>query len=329
MFALCGSNQTGQTALDASRVCSVADTSGFIAVFPSAVGNNWNLSSDVGFFSALIDTINSNYSVDLSRVYAGGMSLGGFMSHELGCKLPYRIAAIAPVAGTIQSSTISNCLSTAAPPVCYMHGTNDTRVSYNGVSQTLNFWNDRNQSNVSVDTIALPDIDTTDNSTVMKYMYRDETGVARVVFYKIINGGHTWPGMNHEYAHLGNTNMDINASQEIWNFVKDFSLDTSTTDINDISKNIPDHFKLFQNYPNPFNPITVISYQLSVGSQVTLKVYDVLGNEVATLVNEESAKGGAGSYEVKWNAEGFSSGVYFYQLKCGNFTETKKLILLR
>ena len=70
----------------------------------------------------------------------------------------------------------------------------------------------------------------------------------------------------------------------------------------------------------------MISYQLAVGSQVTLKVYDVLGNEVATLVNEEKP---AGTYEVTWNANGLSSGVYFYQLKAGEFSQTKKLVLMR
>jgi hypothetical protein len=90
-------------------------------------------------------------------------------------------------------------------------------------------------------------------------------------------------------------------------------------------------FKLGQNYPNPFNPITKIKYVIpSVGTQravsVQLKVYDVLGNEVATLVNEVKP---AGSYEVEFNASKFSSGIYFYQLKAGKYTEIKKMILLR
>ncbi|MHB8852947.1 MAG: T9SS type A sorting domain-containing protein [Ignavibacteriaceae bacterium] len=85
-------------------------------------------------------------------------------------------------------------------------------------------------------------------------------------------------------------------------------------------------YKLEQNYPNPFNPSTVISYQLAAFSHATLKVYDVLGNEVATLVNEEKP---AGNYEVTWNADNFPSGVYFYQLKADNFTATKKLLLLK
>jgi hypothetical protein len=85
-------------------------------------------------------------------------------------------------------------------------------------------------------------------------------------------------------------------------------------------------YSLSQNYPNPFNPSTVISYQLPVISSVTLKVYDILGREVATLVNEEKP---AGSYEVQFDASGLTSGIYFYQLNAGQYSETKKMILLK
>jgi photosystem II stability/assembly factor-like uncharacterized protein len=86
------------------------------------------------------------------------------------------------------------------------------------------------------------------------------------------------------------------------------------------------NFSLFQNYPNPFNPSTVIKYSIPTSEFVTLKVYDVLGNEVATLVDEQKS---AGTYQVSFNASGLSSGVYFYTLTSGNFMATKKLILLR
>jgi len=93
----------------------------------------------------------------------------------------------------------------------------------------------------------------------------------------------------------------------------------------------PERFMIYQNYPNPFNPLTVISYQLPVGSNIILKVYDVLGNEVATLVDEYKP---AGSYEFEFNShsgEGrkLTSGIYFYQLKTENFIETRKMILMK
>jgi hypothetical protein len=92
-----------------------------------------------------------------------------------------------------------------------------------------------------------------------------------------------------------------------------------------------DNFQLYQNYPNPFNPITKINYSVpSVGAYrntpVQLKVYDVLGNEVVTLVNEEKP---AGDYEVEFDGTGLTSGIYFYQLRAGDYTDTRKMILLR
>ncbi|AFH50501.1 Peptidase S8/S53 subtilisin kexin sedolisin [Ignavibacterium album JCM 16511] len=92
----------------------------------------------------------------------------------------------------------------------------------------------------------------------------------------------------------------------------------------------PTEYKLEQNYPNPFNPTTKIRYSIpNVGTGLalsTLKVYDILGNEVVTLVNEEKP---AGYYEIEFNATELSSGVYFYRLQSGNFTQTKKMVLMR
>ncbi|MEK9138586.1 MAG: T9SS type A sorting domain-containing protein, partial [Bacteroidota bacterium] len=100
----------------------------------------------------------------------------------------------------------------------------------------------------------------------------------------------------------------------------------------------PNRFQLEQNHPNPFNPVTTIRYSLpsqsissaqervGVGSYVTLKVYDVLGREVATLVNEVKQPG---TYMVQWDAAGLASGMYFYRLSTTNFVQTRKLVLLR
>ncbi len=86
------------------------------------------------------------------------------------------------------------------------------------------------------------------------------------------------------------------------------------------------NYFLYQNYPNPFNPTTTINYQIPELSFVTLNVYDVLGSEVVTLVNEEKP---VGSYEVVWNAKELPSGIYFYTLRAGSFVETKKMILMK
>lgn len=92
------------------------------------------------------------------------------------------------------------------------------------------------------------------------------------------------------------------------------------------SNNIPYKFILEQNYPNPFNPSTIIGYQLPVSSNVTLKVYDLLGREVATLVDEFKPEG---SYKTTFNALELANGIYFYELRARNYSETKKMIFLK
>jgi hypothetical protein len=86
------------------------------------------------------------------------------------------------------------------------------------------------------------------------------------------------------------------------------------------------HFNLDQNYPNPFNPATTISFSLSSRSFILLKVFDLIGREVATIVSEELS---AGNHSRQWNAADLPSGIYFYRLQAGTFTETRKLVLLR
>ncbi|MAT56659.1 MAG: hypothetical protein CMF23_01650 [Ignavibacteriae bacterium] len=94
----------------------------------------------------------------------------------------------------------------------------------------------------------------------------------------------------------------------------------------EITQNLPSKFMLEQNYPNPFNPTTSIEYSVPSSEYVSLKVYDVLGNEVASLVNENK---NAGSYRIDFNASTLSSGVYFYKITAGNYTETKKMMLIK
>jgi len=119
----------------------------------------------------------------------------------------------------------------------------------------------------------------------------------------------------------GNNLADLQANteiaQSIWNSV--------IVSVEEQSEN-PISFILGQNYPNPFNPTTSIQYTISNRQFVNIKVYDALGKEIATLVNQEKP---AGTYEFEWNAIDIPSGVYFYQLKTGSFVQTKKMTLLR
>jgi polyhydroxybutyrate depolymerase len=342
VFNLHGITLSAQQQMDYSRMNEVADTAGFIVVYPNAFNASWNCgisyvthnTNDVGFFSALIDTLANNYSIDKERIYSCGFSLGGFMSYRLACQLSNRIAAIADVAGVMAKSLLNNISTLHSMPVLKIHGTADQIVPYNGksdwcsVQQTLNHWTSFNQCNPP-DTTSIPNIDTLDGCTVQKIKYTFCSDSVEVIFYKVIDGGHSWPGGDKQHLVLswgtiGTTNADINASELIWNFFKSYKLSEPT----EVKEYIPtpSEFVLLQNYPNPFNPSTKISWQSSVSCWQTLKVYDVLGNEVATLVDEAME---AGYHAVDFDASDLPSGVYFYQLRAGNFVETKKMIILR
>lgn len=98
------------------------------------------------------------------------------------------------------------------------------------------------------------------------------------------------------------------------------------TSVTENNSNSPSDFFLYQNFPNPFNPYTVISYRLSVSNLISLKVYDILGNEITTLVNQKQP---AGNYRVSFKSNNLSSGIYFYKLTAGNFSETKRMVLIK
>lgn len=102
--------------------------------------------------------------------------------------------------------------------------------------------------------------------------------------------------------------------------------DTTLTNVRQLSSNVPENFSLSQNFPNPFNPKTIINYELQITDHVVLKVFDVNGKEVATLVNEKQS---AGSYDVEFDGSFLASGVYFYRIEAGEFTEMKRMIILK
>jgi len=144
------------------------------------------------------------------------------------------------------------------------------------------------------------------------------------------DNGISWTEVNEGLTHLNIRSLLITTNNYLFagttnGFVCSRPLSEMITNVTE-TRNILSAYNLFQNYPNPFNPSTKISWQSPVGSWQTLKIYDVLGNEVVTLVNEYKP---AGSYEVVWDANNYPSGVYFYQLRSENIFKTKKMILVR
>jgi polyhydroxybutyrate depolymerase len=237
VFNLHGYGSSALQQMMYANMNAVADTAGFIIVYPDAVGKRWNSGigdsprwptpniDDVGFIDALIDTLQNEYAIDLDRVYACGMSNGGFMSFKLACELSQRIAAVASVTGVVSDSTALNCTPPVAVPVMYIHGTDDPTVPFNGTlgwysaNETVSHWVNLHGCFAS-DTLAIPDRNTLDGCSVTKIAYTDSLGNEDVVFYQVTGGGHTWPGSAFDLPRAGNTNRDINASDVIWRFFK-------------------------------------------------------------------------------------------------------------
>ena len=232
---------TAEQDMNYTQFYKVADTSGFIVVYPSGVPN-WNSGiadnkkwpatgvDDVRFINALIDSLSSEYSIDPGRVFACGYSNGGFMAYRLACQLGNRIAAIASVGGIMSYSVATNCNPTREVPVLQIHGTADWWVPVNGsegwhsVDETVSYWTTFNNC-TNADTILLPDLSLPDSCVVEKISYTNCTGNCEVIYYKVLQGGHTWPGAGSPgFSHEGFVNDDINANVEIINFFNKFKL---------------------------------------------------------------------------------------------------------
>ena len=264
----------------------IADTENFIVVYPQARqdpsdGNSFNwipkvpgTFDDVPFISSLIDTIAINYEIDQNRIYACGYSLGGDMSFELACKLNSRIAAIAPVARTMQANPDSFCFPEHPTGVLTILGTDDNTSPYNGITYlgteyylsaaaTHSYWANHNNCDVN------PTMSTVSPS-VERYTWSTTSGCSYVEELKVIGGGHDWPGS------FGN--MTIDASEEIWQFVSRYDIngliECSTASINEYSK---DNFRV---YPNPVNSELTIEIDLS--EEKKYRIYSTIGELVSS-----------------------------------------------
>jgi len=236
----------------------IADQNGFLIVHPQGTfyegKTHWNVggwtagstTDDVGFTNALIDYLGSNYNINSSRVYATGMSNGGFMSFLLACQLGNKIAAIASVTGSMTPETFNDCNPVHPIAILQIHGTSDSVVPYTGISwsepveDVLQYWVNANCCNPVPVTTLMPDLDPTDGSTVEHIVYDGGDSGVSVEHFRVIGGDHTWPGTAFGPA---GTNHDIDASREIWNFFSRYDINgiitfpSFTVDLQ-LSKNI-------------------------------------------------------------------------------------------
>jgi polyhydroxybutyrate depolymerase len=268
---------------------NIADTANFLVVHPQGTldANNtthfnvgWGGSSvdDVGFTEALLDSLSAAYSIDQNRIYAVGMSNGGFMSFRLACDLSAKIAAVGSVTGSMLPSTLLNCNASHPMPVIQIHGTTDTTVPYIGstgwtapIENVLNHWATFNNCSPVPTIVNVPNTNTSDGSTVEKYTYDNGDNCSKVVHFKVTNGQHTWPG---SIFNLAGTNYDINASVQVWNFISKydiFGLITCNPAQVDEQKGSID----FQVFPNPSNKS--IHIDLKTAESSSYEIYSLCG----------------------------------------------------
>lgn len=255
VFNLHGSGMTGAQQQFYTKMDLVSNAGNFIVVYPNGLNNTWQVGSvgaydqnttDVEFIGAVLDTLLSLYNINEERVFSCGVSQGGYMSHRLACDLQDRFAAVAAVAGSIADSVQFYCDNSRKVPTLFIHGVDDPYVPYSWAEDGIAFWTNHNGCIGSADITNLPNTNAGDGSTVDHHVYDQCDNHAAVELYRIAGGGHTWPGASMNLNGYGNTNHDISASQEIWNFFNRFSIHGSVAEIaEDDSK---ETVKIF---PNP------------------------------------------------------------------------------
>jgi polyhydroxybutyrate depolymerase len=249
-----GGGGNAQSAQGFTNFNQISKTNGFLMVYPQAFFESSANSfvwadgrglapdvlgiDDVDFIDKLVTALKSEYKVNAKKVYVCGFSNGSFLTQRIAFEKSTQFAAIGTLGGTMNQSLFNTGNPKRAVPMMYVFGTTDPLVPYNGgvvvgsntlpivgIEQAVNFWVKKNQCQTTLPVVTLPNTNTTDNSTVTVYEYTNGTCNSKVKFYKINGGGHTFPGVKiGNITTLGETNLDILASQELWDFFKQFEL---------------------------------------------------------------------------------------------------------
>lgn len=242
VLALHGGGGTGAQFERWTKFSQLADREGFLVAYPDGIGKNWNDGrqdvqaqafrdkvDDVAFLRAVVDDVARQQPVDRSRIYATGASNGGFMSSRLGIECPDLFAAVAPVIGGIPEGL----QPTHPMPVLIIQGTEDPLVPYNGgevnafgskrgrlhsTDESVELWCAANGLQGPARVESLPDTDPQDGCHVERHDY----GAVRL--YKVIGGGHTWPGAGQYLPQrfIGRVCNDLNGTETVWAFFREF-----------------------------------------------------------------------------------------------------------
>jgi polyhydroxybutyrate depolymerase len=241
LLMLHGRGGSGEDIAELTNFSDLADENNFIVLYPDGLDNQWNYVKDVpgyssmthddtSFLLALLDEVSSQYSIDEKRVYVAGFSNGGFMTQRLACDVPERFAAFASVAAAGFGGMPQLCKTPSPLSILFVHGTFDAVIPWQGmvrgssymlapVTETLAFWSQYASCEGEVTDTALPQKGGSPETSVTLF----SVGCAddnEVLLYAVQGGGHNWPGVDDLVSQdwAGTTNMDIGASEVIWEF---------------------------------------------------------------------------------------------------------------
>lgn len=281
-----------------SQLSVKANQENFIVVYPEGVeggllnASSWNAGwccgfasnsnvDDVGFINALIDSLSDDFSIDLNRVYATGMSNGGFMSYRLACELSHKIAAIAPVSA---SMAMEACTPTRPVPVISFHSYLDSSVPHDGgqgdgvsnhynspQDSVMNAWGQLNSCQNQQDTII-------DNADYKFIEWSECDCQSKVEFYITEDGGHSWHGGNSTIIGDDPSTV-INASDLMWEFFQNYSLDCASVSVEDAHET--NNVKV---YPNPAMDEVNIEFSEEIG-EFEVRIYAATGQLLTTATN--------------------------------------------
>lgn len=331
IIAMHGGIGSAENLQNQSGLSDKADEEGFIVVYPEGVQGGllnirtWNAGwccgyasssniDDVGFINALIDTLVTNYSIDENRIYATGMSNGGFMSYRLACELSDRIAAIAPVAA---SMSVTGYVPDRAVPIIHFHSYQDTSVPYTGgigdgvsdhynapLDSVLNAWASLNNCQVLNDTVL-------NNEEYTHVTWTSCNCSADVQLYITKDGGHSWPGGTQTI--IGDPPSEyINANDLMWEFFQQHSLSCELTSIENPVE-INNNIKL---YPNPTT------------GNLTIKIPENTYNYTISLYNQAGICILKEQNTNSLDLSSYPSGIYILQLQSEKEVYNRKISLV-
>jgi polyhydroxybutyrate depolymerase len=340
LFMLHGGGGTMTNAQGFTNLNTVSNTNGFLAVYPQGYGIipsggfSWadgrGTSADIagvddlGFIDKLLDTLIANYSIDTNKIYICGFSNGGFMTQRFACQQNQRFAAMASLGSIMDTTLFANCNPSRPIPMLLILGTADPFVPYNGgpmigsgpvppivgIDTLVNFWKINNNCITSNTPINVPNIDLTDSSTVTVFNYTNCSCNSDISFYRINGGGHTWPGVEIPSYEIiaGETNEDIQASVELWNFFNAHNLCNTTVGIDEqITK------PTIKIYPNPAR--TELYLNISQAEKIEISISNLLGQFLIKTHNQNHI-----------DISNLTDGIYIVTITQGQNKQTLKFI---